>query len=454
MENTTARDSAGATLIIVALATCLALVVFTAPLTTLNAMTQGLSLSAGAQAWVMSGMPLGAAVGLLTAGALGDSRGRRQTFLAGLWLTAASSLVSALAPNATVLIIGRVLQGLGSAGIMACGLGLIGQVFTGSRLKSAAAVWAAALGAGVAVGPIIASLTLVIGGWRADHWLIALVSAALGIAAMKPLPKSFGDRARIDIMGSILLMAGLGALLSALTEIRLGLTLSVVALLVASVVLLYVFVRLEKRVENPIIQLALFRRPDFVGATVAAFASGAGVLALMTMVPTVLERAYGMSPIVAAVVLLGWSGITAISPFTARFLPASLSSRNRVLLSMAGCLAGQLLLLLLTDGAVWWLVFPGLVVAGIANGILNGALGQAAVESVPPERAAMGSAANNTARYLGSSIGIAISSVLISAAGSEGLFFGWYAAILATSLFTLAGMVLMFRFGHRAAAGG
>ncbi|MBB4121344.1 MFS transporter [Martelella radicis] len=451
METEKTTDGAGATLIIVAAATCLALVVFTAPLTTLNAMTESLGLSPGAQAWAMSGMPLGAAVGLLTAGALGDSRGRRETFLGGLWLTALSSVVTALAPNATVLIIGRVVQGLGSAGIMACGLGLIGQVFVGERRKAAAAVWAAALGTGVAAGPIIASLMLFIGGWRADHVLIAVVSAVLGALAMKPLPKTAGDNARIDILGSLLLMAGLGALLSAMTEIRFGLTVMVSALLVASVAFLSAFVVLERRVDNPIIQLELFRRTDFVGATIAAFASGAGVLALMTMVPTMLERAYGMSPLTAAVVLLAWSGITAISPFTARFLPAAWSSRSRVLMAMAGCLAGQLLMLLLAADAFWGLVLPGLFVAGISNGILNGALGHASVESVPAERAAMGSAANNTARYLGSSIGIAISSVLISAAGSEGLFFGWYGSVLATSFFSAAGILLMFRFTRRAA---
>ncbi len=115
-------------LVIVAIATCLALVVFTAPLTTLDAMTDALGLSAGEQAWVMSAMPLGAACGLLTAGALGDTLGRRRTFVGGLWLTAMSSVLAALAWNGVVLILMRIVQGLGSAGIMACGLGLLGQI--------------------------------------------------------------------------------------------------------------------------------------------------------------------------------------------------------------------------------------------------------------------------------------------------------------------------------------
>lgn len=451
MQNETAKTE-NATLAVVALATCLALVVFTMPLTALDAMTESLGLSPGGQAWVMSGMPLGAAAGLLTAGAFGDSRGRKETFNAGLWITAASSAVAALAPNGAVLILARLVQGLGSAGIMACGLGLIGQMFFGERRKFAAAIWAAALGAGVAAGPILISLLLHLGGWRSGHWLVAIASAVLALAAIRALPESPKFRKRVDIIGSVLLMGGLGALLSAMTEVRFGLTGLVSGLAVIAVLLLVAFVFFERRIDNPILQITLFRRADFAGATVAAFASGSGILALMTMVPTVLERGFGVNPLLAAFILLPWSSVTVFSALGANYLPKTLSSRSRVLLSMGGCLAAQLLLLLLAADAFWAMALPGLFLAGIANGILNASLGHAAVESVPAERAAMGSAANNTARYLGSAIGIAISSILISSAGTPGLFTGWREAVLVTSGFTLLGMVLMALMHRHAAA--
>ncbi|MCW2308908.1 MFS transporter [Rhodobium gokarnense] len=432
-------------LVVVALATLLALVVFTAPLTTLEAMTATFGMSSGLQAWVMSGTPLGAAAGLLTAGALGDTLGRRRTFIGGIWLTAVASVVAALAPEAVFLIAARIAQGLGTAGVMACGLGLLGQVYSGEARRHAAGVWAASIGAGVAVGPILASLTMNFAGWQAIHWLLAAICAALAVRAVSMLPESPRADERVDIAGSVLLVTGLGALLAALIEVRFGLTVPVIGLIAAGGILIGLFLRVERRVANPILRLDLFRRADFTGATIAAFASGAGVLALMSMVPTLLERGYGVAPLIAAFVLLAWSAVTIFSALGARYLPDTLSARTLAVVSILGCAAGQLLLILADRGSGWWVVLPGLFVAGVSNGILNASLGHAAVETVPEERSAMGSAANNTARYLGSAIGIALISILIAGTHGKGLFVGWHESVIATSALGVLGALAMVR---------
>ena len=158
VANTVGADEAP-TLTIVSGATLLVLLVFTVPLTTLDATARALAAGPGAQAWILSGMPLGAATGLLGSGALGDNHGRRKVFLWGLALLAAASALGALARTDLLLILARVVQGFGGAAILACGLGLIGQAFADDRARTrATAVWAAALGAGVATGPIFAAL--------------------------------------------------------------------------------------------------------------------------------------------------------------------------------------------------------------------------------------------------------------------------------------------------------
>lgn len=441
-----------APLAIVALATLLALVVFTVPLTTLDAMTADLGLSPAQQAWIMSGMPLGAACGLLTAGALGDTQGRRRTFVGGLWLTALASVAAALTHSAPGLIVMRIVQGLGSAGIMACGLGLLGQIYDGEARRRAAAIWAAGLGAGVAIGPILAAGLLPLGGWQTGHWAIAVVSAALALMASSHLPESPSSAHPLDIRGSIWLVLGLGCLLSALTEARLGSTGLVCALLAAALVLLVLFVRGERRVANPILRLDLFSHAPFTGATLAAFSSGAGVLALMSMVPTVLVRGLGQTPLTAAFVLLAWSAFTAISALNAHLLPEQWGARPRVIGAIAGCTLGQGLMLFALPGANWMMLLPGLLIAGVSNGVLNAALGHEAVQSVPLDRAAMGSAANNTARYLGSALGIALISVLIAGRENAHFFTGWRDAVLMTVAFSLVGMVAMLwvaRIGAR-----
>ncbi|KRS18609.1 MFS transporter [Roseovarius indicus] len=439
-------------LMVICLSTLLALATFSAPLTALEAMTVSLSLTEGEQAWVMSAMPLGAAVGLLIAGALGDTYGRRKTFAGGLWVTAVFSLVAALSQNGPMLILARIAQGLGSAGIMACGLGLVGQIYTGAARERAAAGWAAGLGAGVSLGPILTAVLLPLGGWQLAHLLLALAATVLGWAARR-LPESVPIPHRLDLAGSLALLVGLSSLLAALIEVRFGLTGLVAVLLGLSIVALVLFVRVERRVANPILRVDLFQRVAFSGATLAAFASGAGVLSLMSLVPTILERGAGLSPIASAVILLAWSGVTVLSALGARYLPSRLAPRARVIIAILGCTAGQLLLLMTGEAMAWYAVMPGLLMAGLANGVLNASLGHAAVESVPPDRAAMGSAANNTARYLGSALGIALVSVLIAGTRPGDLFAHWHQAVWMTAVFSLAGlgcMVLLNRGAARA----
>jgi MFS family permease len=432
-------------LTIIALATFLALVVFTVPLTTINAITAEFGLSVSGQAWVMSGMPLGAACGLLAAGAFGDTFGRRRIFTLGLWLTSLSSIAAALAPTGLFLIVMRVVQGLGSAGIMACGLGLLGQIYEGDQRRRATAIWAAALGGGVAAGPILAAGFLVFGGWPAIHWLIALASLALGAASPRRLPESEPSGAPVDIFGCVSLMVGLACLLSALTEARFGLTWLVAALAVSGLGLVGTFVHHEIRVMNPILRIDLFGHGDFTGATLAAFASGAGVLALMSMVPVLLARGTDITPLAAAFVLLAWSGVTVLSALGGRAFLGGLTPRRLTIGALAGCAAGQLLMLLAQEGSGWAIVLPGLFVAGLSNGLLNASLGHAAVQSVPPDRSAMGSAANNTARYLGSALGVALVSVLLAGADGGSLYLRWHQAALVTAAFSILGALVMLK---------
>lgn len=449
-----APHGAAATLVVVAAATMLCLIVFTVPLTTIRAIAEDLAADPGAQAWIMSGMPVGAATGLLGFGALGDNLGRRPIFLAGLVILALSSFAAALAPSALWLVVARIAQGVGSAAILACGLGLIGQVFTeGTARARAAGIWAAGLGAGVAVGPIAAALLLPIGGWPASHWMIAALCAALFGLGVRSIPRDQSERgARVDIAGTLVFAAAIICFLSALTETRIGFSPLVAVLFAVSVAFAWVFVLVERHAANPVLQLGLFRRRDFVGATVGAFASGAGVLAIMTLVPLVLEQGLGTSPLTAAIILTAWSATTAVAALGAKYLPQDWSPRTLLLTSIAGCAAGQLALVVIGSHSTVLVLLPGLFLAGVSNGVLNAALGHQAVQTVPADRTAMGSAANNTARYLGSAIGITVAAMIIAhgaTGAADQLFDAWHMAVLVSVAFSLIGLAATYFLSDR-----
>lgn len=443
-------DGEAATLAVVAAATALVLVIFTTPLTTLGPTALALGASAGQEAWLLSAMPMGAAAGLLGAGALGDSRGRRIVFLWGLAIMCAGSALAAMAPAPVVIIAARVAQGIGGAAVIACGLGLLGAVIPpGPARTRATGIWAAGLGCGVAGGPIIAALFTRLGGWPAAYWGTGVLAFALFLAGRAVLPADEAPSARrVDVLGSVLLMVAVTLLMAGLTDMRLGLFRpTVFGLLGSGVVVLAGFVAFEARHRNPILDMALFRQADFSAATFAAFASGAGILALMTLVPTLLARAMEREALTAAFVLCAWSATSVVTALGARWLPEGWSPRVMMAAGLMACAAAQLLLLgPRPDGTVAQLL-PGLFLAGAANGILNAALGRQAVATVPRNRTGMGSGANNTARYLGSAIGITVGAVLMAhgaeASGTAGVLTGWDEAVFVTTGFSVLGAVVV-----------
>ncbi|MBA3905105.1 MAG: MFS transporter, partial [Pseudonocardiales bacterium] len=148
----------GRTLAVATAGTVLALIAYTTPVGTLAATATALNAGPGAQAWILSSMSCGLAVALLPSGAVGDDYGRRRMFLIGSLVLAASSVLAAFAPDTLTLVLARVGQGLGAAAVIACGLGLIGYSFpSGHARVRATGMWGAGVGAGIAVGPLLAA---------------------------------------------------------------------------------------------------------------------------------------------------------------------------------------------------------------------------------------------------------------------------------------------------------
>src|ERR1700761_3609900 len=129
------------TLVVVWIGTLLALMTYTAPLATLPAIAAGLGSCAAGSAWIVSSMSLGLAVALVPAGALGDDAGRRRVFTAGAGLLAAARALAAVAPGTLVLVAARILQGIGSGAVLACGLALVGAAYAPGPARARATGW-------------------------------------------------------------------------------------------------------------------------------------------------------------------------------------------------------------------------------------------------------------------------------------------------------------------------
>ncbi|MEV7598555.1 MFS transporter [Kitasatospora sp. NPDC089797] len=371
---------------------------------------------------------------LLTAGSAADDHGRKRVFTLGVLLFATAEALAALAPGGTVYLAARVLLGVASAAVLAPALGLISHAHpAGPERIRALGIWGASVGLGIAVGPVYGALVQQWVGWRAVGGGLAVVSAAVAGCAVVGLTESRAERPRaLDPYGVLTLAAGTSLLIAGLAEGRGGWGRPVVvALLAAGVVLLAGFVAVEAKVREPMLDLALFRDPGFVAATGGALFTGLSLVGFMSYLPTLLQGVLGLSGLAAGGVLALWSGLSVVAALQARRLAAHLSATAQVSLGLLICGLGEAGLYGLTPGSSWLRLAPGLAVAGIGSGVLNAALARLAVSSVPAHRAAMGSGANNTSRYIGSALGVAVTVAVAGSAHTVGPA-GPAAAALAT----------------------
>jgi MFS family permease len=448
------------TLTMASLSTLLVLATFVTPLATSVRTTAEFSAGPGAQAWLLSSMSVGLAAALLTAGVLADDLGRRRVFTLGLLVVAAGAVVVAASGSPGVFIAGRVLQGVGAAGVLACGLGLIGSAFPPGPARSrAAAVWGASVGAGTGIGGLVTVALDPGQGWRTTYAVTALLALGLAVTGRLTLAESSdpSDR-RVDLAGIATLAAGLGCLLAGLVQSRGGWgQRTVVVLLGLGVVLLAAFVLVERRTAGPMIDLTLFRVPGFLAATVGAFLTGASVVGLSSYLPTVLQRGLGDSLLAATLLVLLWSAVSTATALAVRLLPG-LDGRVLLAIALAVCALGLAGYAVLGTGASGWRLVPGLVVLGVGYGAANAALGREAVAHVPPALTAMGSGANNTARYMGAAVGVTLVVLVVGtgepAGTPAGLLAGWNTAAAGGAVVSAAAALLVALIRPARAAAG
>ncbi|BAH54189.1 MFS transporter [Rhodococcus opacus] len=433
----------GTTLSVASLGTFVALVAFCAPLGNMPTVAAALSAGPAAQTWILSSMSVGLAAVLLTAGALADDYGRRRVFHWGAWLLALGAVVGAVSSEPVLFILGRLVQGVAGAALIAASLGAVAHAFTTPAARATASgIWGASVGAGIAVGPVLAGLLDLAGWWRGLYWALAVASVAIGQVATRALAESRSAvPKRIDVPGAVTLCAAMVLVLVALVEGRQGNTAATVLCGVGAAAFTLAFVGVERRRPFPMLDLALFRRRDFLAATLAALATGAGIIGLMSFACTFLVKTMHVSTLAAAGVIALWSGTSVVASLLARTLPARLAGSPQLVIGLAGVGVAMLTMTGLSPESSLLRLVPGLLLAGVASGLLNAGLGRQAVASVPADQGGLGSGANNTARYLGSSIGVTVVSIIaLDPSGTiDGMVTGWNHAAVVTGLISLLG---------------
>ena len=396
------------------LAVCLATFMLLLDITIVNVALPDIADELGASfsdvQWVIDAYALTLAALLLTAGSLADLLGRRRVFAIGLVLFTAASLLCAVAPTATTLILARGAQGIGGAAMFATSLALLAQEFHGPERGTAFGLWGATTGAAVAVGPLVGGALTDALGWPSIFYLNLPIGIATIAITLRKLPESRdADAGAIDWLGVTTFSAALFLLVYGLitgNEHGWGSGL-IVGLLVTSALLLALFVVIEQRQPRPMFDLSLFRKKTFGGASIAAFALSASMFAMFLYLTLYLQTILGYDPLETG---LRFLPVTLLS-----FIAAAISGKLTAKLPARGLLGGGLLvvglgLLLMRGvdaGSDWTALLPGFVVAGIGVGTINPSIANAAIGVVAPARSGMASGISSTFRQVGIATGIA-----------------------------------------------
>ena len=384
--------------------------------TIINVALPPLAVDLGASAaqlqWVVDSYTLVFAGLLLLAGALGDRFGRQRALAGGLVVFAVGSVLAAAATTVGAVIAGRAVMGLGGALIMPATLSILVNVFGDPRERAKAiGIWAAASGAGIAIGPIVGGLLMREFSWASVFWInVPLLAVAL-VGSLHLVPPSRDLRAgRLDPLGAVLSIAAITLLIYAVIEApengwTSSTTLSLIGAGLGSVA---AFSAWELRRPDPMLDLRLFRSPAFTAASMSLTLLFFAMAGAMFLQAQYLQFVLEYSPLGAGAALVPAAAGILVGSGAGSHLAAAAGARLTVALGTLLGGTGLAVQAFFTDGGSYLPTGVGLLLFGLGAGIAMPAATDSVMNALPAAQAGVGSAVNDTTRELGAALGVAV----------------------------------------------
>ena len=413
--------------------------------------------------WIVAGYAITYGSGLIIGGRLGDIYGRRRLYMIGLILFVLSSALCGAAPNITVLVVGRLIQGVAASLLTPQILTIIRTVFRGPQQLRALNAYGVAMGLAAVFAQLIGGVLIQADPAGLTWRTCFFINVPIGIAVLTLAPKYVCEsrapgRPRLDIVGTILIALALTAIALPLIEGRqLGWPVWSWASLAASVVLLGLFVRYEQRASRRggplLMDMSLFRERAFSAGLGAQLIFWTGQASYFLVFSLYIQFGRGLDALGAGLIFMPIGVGYMLTSTTARFVAAKI---GRQVIALGGALriVGLLLLILALvkigdSGNIGWLV-PALVIDGAGQGLAIAPLATTVLSRVTPQHAGAASGVLTTGIQFGNALGVAVVGVIFygvlnherganvyAHAFAYSLIYGIFAAVLLTLLVQL-----------------
>jgi EmrB/QacA subfamily drug resistance transporter len=410
----------------------------------LPAIGRSLNADGAGLSWIVNGYLLPLSALLLLGGAAGDRFGRRLVLLIGVVFFAVASLLCALAPTLSLLVAGRILQGIGAALLMPNSLAILGTHFEGEARGRAIGIWAAVGAAAGALGPLLGGWLIDIVGWRSIFIINLPLAAAAIYLGMRYLRDEASDhRAALDIPGAALASLGLAGLTWGLTVATStgGFTwppMPAMLAIVAGVAFLLLFLRVEKKAgDNAMLPLSLFASRGFSGLNLMTFLLYGALGALLLLVPFVLIEAGHYSASQAGAALLPLPVVIALASSTMGRIAGKIGPRLPLTAGPIVAAAGFLLAMRIGAGSYWTTTLPAMLVIALGMSIAVAPLTTAVLSSVDAAHSGVASGFNSAVARAGGLFTTALLGVVLAARG-EALLASYQIAAMACAVTALA----------------
>ncbi|MDH6279695.1 MFS transporter [Prescottella agglutinans] len=361
---------------------------------------------------------------LVTMGTLGDRIGRRRLLLIGAAGFGLASLVAAWSASPEMLIAARVLQGVSGATLMPATLGLIRTMFVDPRQRTTAiGVWGAMAGGGAAAGPLI-------GGWLLEHYwwgsvFLINIPVMIGLIALGPLviPESKNpEPGRFDLISAALSMLAMVPMVYAVKETAVhGPSWALTAIGIVGLIAGWIFIRRQRVLDDPMLDLSLFARPAFSTAVLTNLLSIFALAGVLFFGSQYLQLVLGYRPLEAGLLMLPGTLVSAFASLAAAWLVRRWEPSRVLSVGLVIAAFGAVAMIALQTDSGPQAFVVGFLLAGAGIGVALTLTNDLVVGAVEPERAGAASAVSETAYELGVALGVAILGSVVLAIYRGGL---------------------------------